>query len=315
MRVLVAGATGVIGSQLLPALVAAGHDVTGLARSVPGADADLAGVRIVVGDALDRASMERAVDEAAPDAVVNMLTAIPAEIDPKRLAEQFALTNRLRTEGTRNLLAAAGGVKRVIAQGLAYAYDPHGDGPAVEDAPLWRRPPKPFAPVLAALRELERSTRDVGGLVLRLGHLYGPGTIYAPNGSFVRQVRAGKLPLVGGGSATFSFSHTYDVAAAVVAALDGDEVGVLNVVDDEPARMSEWLPFLANMIDAPRPKTAPAVLARLAVGSWGVAFMSQLRGADNTRAKNTLGWEPRYASWRTGFATELGGMTAADASS
>ncbi|TDC95676.1 NAD(P)-dependent oxidoreductase [Actinomadura sp. 7K507] len=314
MRVLVAGATGVIGGQLLPALVAAGHDVTGLARNAPGDDADLAGVRIVVGDALNRASMERAVDEAAPDAVVNMLTAIPPEIDPKRLAEQFALTNRLRTEGTRNLLAAASGVKRVIAQGLAYAYDPRGDGPASEAAPLWHRPPKPFVPVLAALRELERSTRDAGGLVLRLGHLYGPGTIYAPNGSFVRQVRAGKLPLVGGGTATFSFSHTYDVAAAVVAALDGDETGVLNVVDDEPARMSEWLPFLATMIDAPRPKSVPAVLARFAVGPWGVAFMSELRGADNTRAKDTLDWELRYASWRTGFAAELGGTAAADAS-
>lgn len=314
MRVLVAGATGVIGRQLLPALVAAGHDVVGLAKSGPRADVDLAGVRIVVGDALDRASIERAVDEAAPDAVVNMLTAIPPNIDPRRLAEQFALTNRLRTEGTRNLLAAASGVKRVVAQGLAYAYDPHGDGHADEDAPLWHRPPKPFAPVLAALRELERSTQDAGGLVLRLGHVYGPGTIYAPNGSFVRQVRTGKIPLVGGGTATFSFSHTYDIAAAVVAALDGDQVGVLNVVDDEPARMSEWLPFLAKLVGAPRPRAAPAFLARFAVGSWGVAFMSQLRGADNTRAKNTLDWKLRYASWRAGFAMELVGPPAADGS-
>lgn len=314
MRVLVAGATGVVGRQLCPALVAAGHDVVGLARSAPGAHTGLAGVRIVVGDALDRSSTQRAVDEAAPDAVVNMLTAIPPTIDPKRLAEQFALTNRLRTEGTRNLIAAAGGVKRMIAQGLAYAYDPHGDGPANEDAPLWRKPPKPFAPVLAALQELEQSTRDAGGLVLRLGHLYGPGTIYAPDGSLLRQVRAGKMPLVGGGAATFSFSHTVDIASAVVAALDSDEAGVLNVVDDEPARMSEWLPFLARLIGAPQPKAAPAFLARFAVGSWGVAFMSQLRGADNTRAKNVLDWKPRYASWRAGFATELGGLAAADAS-
>ena len=314
MRVLVAGATGVIGRQLLPALVVAGHDVIGLARSAPGADAGLEGLRIVVGDALDRASMERVVDEAAPDAVVNMLTAIPPEIDPKRLAEQFALTNRLRTEGTRNLLAAASGVKRVVAQGLAYAYDPHGAGPAGEDAPLWRRPPEPFVPVLAALRELERSTRDAGGLVLRLGHVYGPGTVYAPDGAFVRQVRARKLPLVGGGAATFSFSHTYDIATAVVAALDGNQVGVLNVVDNEPAPMSEWLPFLANLIGAPKPRSAPTFLARFAVGSWGVAFMSQLRGADNTRAKNTLGWTLRYPSWRAGFAMELGGLAAAEAS-
>ncbi|GAA2136096.1 NAD(P)-dependent oxidoreductase [Streptomyces synnematoformans] len=313
MRVLVAGATGVIGRQLLPALVAAGHDVVGLSRTAPGADTGPAGMRIVVGDALDRASVARAVDEAAPDAVVNMLTAIPPEIDPKRLAEQFALTNRLRTEGTRNLLAAAGGVKRVIAQGLAYVYDPEGAGPADEDAPLWRRPPGQFAPVLAALQELERTTRDAGGLVLRLGHLYGPGTLYAPDGAFVRQVRAGRLPLVGGGTATFSFSHTYDVATAVVAALAGDQTGVLNVVDDEPAPMSEWLPFLAHLVGAPEPKRVPVFLARFAVGPWGVAFMSRLRGADNTRAKATLDWKPRYPSWRAGFATELGGA-AADAS-
>ncbi len=313
MRVLVAGATGVIGRQLLPALVAAGHDVVGLSRTAPGAGTGPAGMRIVVGDALDRASVARAVDEAAPDAVVNMLTAIPPEIDPKRLAEQFALTNRLRTEGTRNLLAAAGGVKRVIAQGLAYAYDPEGAGPADEDAPLWRRPPGQFAPVLAALQELERTTRDAGGLVLRLGHLYGPGTLYAPDGAFVRQVRAGRLPLVGGGTATFSFSHTHDVATAVVAALAGDQTGVLNVVDDEPAPMSEWLPFLAHLVGAPKPKRVPAFLARFAVGPWGVAFMSRLRGADNTRAKATLDWKPRYPSWRAGFATELGGA-AADAS-
>jgi nucleoside-diphosphate-sugar epimerase len=241
-----------------------------------------------------------------------MLTAIPAEVNPKRLARDFELTNRLRTEGTRNLLDAAekAGVQQVISQGLAYAYDPDGSGPADEDAPLWKQPPRPFVPVLAALRELERRTMDAGGLVVRLGHLYGPGTIYAPDGSFVRQVRAGRVPLVGGGTAVFSFTHVQDGAAAVVAALarDGhpENGSVLNVVDDHPARMSEWLPYLARLLDAREPKRVPTTLARLAVGPWGVAFMTRLRGADNARAKDSLDWAPRYPSWRTGFAAELG---------
>lgn len=314
MRVLVAGATGVIGRQLLPALVDAGHEVVGLAASPP-RNKPRPGTRVIIANALDSDAVARAVESAAPDVVVNMLTAIPPQINPKRLAEDFALTNRLRTEGTANLLAAAAGigVARVISQGLAYAYNPDGPGPADEDTPLWFSPPRPFAPVLAALEELERHTRDAGGLVLRLGHLYGPGTIYAPDGSFTQQVREGKVPLVGGGSATFSFTHTSDVAQAVLAALDSDHVGALNIVDDEPAPMHTWLPYFADLLGAPAPKRAPSFLARLAVGSWGVAFMTKLRGADNSRARHVLGWRPQLSSWRAGFAAELTGSAAADA--
>lgn len=299
MRVLVAGATGVIGRQLIPLLVADGHEVIGLARSAD----SRSGARVVVADALDREALVRAVRESAPEAIVNMLTAIPAEINPKRLAEDFALTNRLRTEGTRNLLAAAEqiGVTRVVAQGLAYAYDPYGSGLADEDTPLWQEPPAPFVPVLAALEELERNTLDAGGTVLRFGHLYGPGTIYAPEGSFARQVRRRQVPLVGGGTATFSFTHTHDAATAVAAALAIGAAGAFNVVDDEPAPMSQWLPYLAAELGAEPPRRAPAFLARWAVGPWGVAFMTALRGADNARAKRVLGWEPAYPSWRTGF--------------
>ncbi|MFD0734758.1 NAD-dependent epimerase/dehydratase family protein [Planotetraspora mira] len=308
MRVLVAGATGVIGHRMVPLLTAVGHDVVGLVR--PGGDARAlmeAGAGVVTGDALDRESLHRAVREAAPDAVVNMLTAIPATIDPKRLSRDFALTNRLRTEGTGNLIDAASGA-RIISQGLAYGYQP-GEGPADEDAPLWRTgTPKEFVPVLDALVELERLTTRAGGLVLRLGHLYGPDSIYAADGSFTRQVRAGKVPLVGGGNAVFSFTHADDVAAAVAAALDKQDVtGVLNLVDDEPAALHEWLPRLAEILGAPAPRKAPAALARLAVGGWGVAFMNWLRGADNARARLRLDWRPRYASVLQGFAAELGG--------
>jgi nucleoside-diphosphate-sugar epimerase len=298
MRVLVAGSTGVIGSRLVPLLEAVGHEVTGLARS-PGR----ASGAIVAADALDRDGLARAVAGAAPDAIVNLLTAIPAALDPKHLARDFAATNRLRTEGTRNLCEAAekAGATRVLAQGLAYAYQPAG-GLADEDAPLWTdHTPKQFAPVLEAIVELERLTAETGGLVLRFGHLYGPGSAYAPDGSFTAQVRAGKVPVVGGGHSTLSFTHADDAATALVAALDKDVTGVLNVVDDTPVTMGEFLPAYAQMLDAPTPKRAPAALARLAVGSWGVAFMNGLRGADNARARLHLDWRPRYASWRDGI--------------
>lgn len=313
MRVLVAGATGVIGRQLIPALADAGHEAIALASKPPQTKPQ-PGIRTIAADALDRAAVGRAVESAAPDVVVNMLTAIPSRIDPKRFAKDFAMTNRLRTEGTANLLdAAAGvGVTQIISQGLAYAYNPDGAWPADEDVPLWFSPPRPFVPVLAALQELERRTREAGGVVLRLGHLYGPGTIYAPDGSFTQQVREGRVPLIGGGSATFSFTHTRDVAHAVLAVLDSDYVGALNIVDDEPAPMRTWLPYLADLLDAPAPRKAPALLARLAVGSWGVAFMTKLRGADNARAKQVLDWKPQHSSWRTGFAAEIARSAATD---
>ncbi|MGP4028812.1 NAD-dependent epimerase/dehydratase family protein [Actinomadura sp. 3N407] len=304
MRVLVAGSTGVIGRRLVPLLDAVGHEVTGLARTRRPAAAG----RTVTADALDRDALARAVAEAAPDAVVNLLTAIPAAPDPRRLARDFAATNRLRTEGTRNLYDAAAnaGVTRVLAEGLAYAYQP-GDGLADEDSPLWTdRTPKQFAPVLAALIELERLTGEAGGLVLRFGHLYGPGSAFAPDGAFTGQVRAGKLPVVGGGNSTLSFTHADDAATALVAALDKDLTGVANVVDDTPVTMGEFLPAFARTLDAPAPKRVPAALARLAVGGWGVAYMNGLRGAGNTRARLRLDWRPRYASWTDGFAAGRG---------
>ena len=311
MRVLVAGATGVIGNRLVPLLAAVGHEAIGMARSQDAAERLAAmGAGAVVADALDREAVQRAVRTVRPEAVVTMLTAIPAEINPRRLARDFQATNRLRTEGTRHLLDAARavGATRFISHGLAYAYQP-GDKLADEDAPLWTRDtPKQFAPVLAALGELERLTVEAGGLVLRLGHLYGPGSAYAADGSFSRQVRAGKVPLVGGGNAVFSFTHADDAASAVVAALDRSDVaGVLNVVDDSPAPLHEWLPAFARLLDARTPKPAPAALARLAVGGWGVAFMNELRGADNSRARLQLDWRPRYPSWADGFAADLAG--------
>jgi nucleoside-diphosphate-sugar epimerase len=290
MRVLVAGGTGVIGRRLVPLLSAVGHSVVVPRR----ADVDV----------LNPEAVRRFVGSVEPDAVVSMLTAIPSVLVPRKLAAQFVMTNRLRTEGTRNLLAAAPGA-RFVAQGLAYAYQP-AEGLAGEDAPLWTaRTPKQFAPVLDALVEQERLVGSAG-LVLRLGHLYGPGSAFDGGGSFTRQVRAGKVPLVGGGHAVFSFTHADDAATAVIAALDKPSVtGVLNVVDDTPAPLSTWLPSFASMLGARPPRVAPAALARFAVGGWGVAYLNELRGADNARARLRLDWRPRHPSWAEGFAAEL----------
>ena len=283
-----------IGQQLVPQLAASGHDVVGVSRE--------RGT-----DLLDRQAVRRAVRTAEPDAIVHMATAIPAKINPKTMARDFTLTNRLRTEGTRNLIdaAAQAGVKRLITQGLAYAYEP-GKGLADEDAPLWVHPPAQFAPVLAAVVELEQLTREVNGLVLRFGQLYGPGSAFSPAGAYTEQVRAGKLPIAGNGESVLSFTHAADAASAIVAALDSDIAGVLNHVDDTPVTLRDWLPAFAAMLRAPAPRHLPAAIVRLAVGGWGAAFMTKLRGASNTRGKTKLNWRPLFANWTEGFTAEHG---------
>lgn len=281
-------------------LTAAGYDVVALARHPHAAP----GVETVVADALDREALTAAVRTAAPDVVVHMLTAIPDPLHPRRLAREMATTNRLRVEATGNLIAAAGGA-RVIAQGVAYAYDP-GDGTVKdEDAPLWQDPPRQYRPVVTALREMERQVTSAGGVVLRLGHLYGPGSSYDIGGGFTAQVADGKAPLVGSGGAVFSFVHALDVAAAILATVDRSVLGVFNVVDDDPAPVRDWLPALAELVGAPAPRAVPPWLARLAVGGWGAAVMTRLVGAANARARKELDWEPAYPSWRDGFAAEL----------
>ncbi|GAA3474714.1 NAD-dependent epimerase/dehydratase family protein [Nonomuraea roseola] len=283
MRVLVAGASGVIGRRLVPLLTAVGHDVIALSRSTGGPDM------------LDRDAAVKAVRRIAPDVVVNMLTAIPAAINPRTLARDFELTNRLRTEGTRHLVEAAPDARH-IAQGLAFAYRP-GEGLADEDAPLWTDAPAQFAPNVRAVVELERLTVGAGGLVLRYGHLTGPGSIYDKEGSTTAAVLAGRMPIVGDGGSVFSFTHAHDAATAVVAALDRNVSGALNVVDDTPLAHRDWLPAFARKLGAPAPRRVPAFAAKLAVGGFGVAFMTRLRGADNSRARLVLNWRPRHASF------------------
>jgi nucleoside-diphosphate-sugar epimerase len=303
MRILLAGATGVIGRQAVPVLVAAGHQVTGLART----PARLPDAEVVAADALDPAAVQRAVRSAAPDVIVHMLTAIPDPIDPRHLARDMALTNRLRTQGTANLIRAADGA-RVIVQGVAYAYDPAGSPVKDEDAPLWHHPPAQFAPTVAAAVEQERRVSAAGGLVLRLGHLYGPGSSFDPDGGgLIRRLRAGRLPLIGDGASMFSFLHAHDVATAILAAVEHPAArGALNVVDDQPTLVHDWLPEMAALLGAPAPRHVPAWLARWLVGGWGVAYMTGLAGAANAHARHQLDWKPTYSGWRAGLTADLG---------
>jgi nucleoside-diphosphate-sugar epimerase len=306
MRVLVIGATGALGRPLVPLLVASGHDVVAASRR-PRPDADGAGdVTRVSLDILDANAVRTTVSRHRPDAIVHLATAIPDKINPKRIGHQFAQTNRLRTDGTRNLLAAAAevGVDRFIAEGLAYAYAP-GAALRLESDPLWPTPPVAFQPVVAALRELEQRTLKAGGTVLRFGHLYGPGTVYAPDGYLTNQVRGGKLPLVGDGDATYSFVHVEDAATAVLAALDHSGGGVFNIVDDNATPMWKWLPELATMLGARQPRHIPVSIARLVIGPYGVTFMNELAGASNTRARRDLRWRPHHTSWAEGMASDL----------
>jgi nucleoside-diphosphate-sugar epimerase len=296
MRVLIAGSTGVIGRQLVPLLQLQGHQVIGFsARASNGTD-----MRV---DALDAESVARAVGEIKPDAVVNLMTAIPRNLNPRRLAKDFQMTNVLRTQGLKNLVGAVGSRDVVLVhQGLAYGYRP-APGLANETDPFWDDGPKQFRPVIQALQRSEDLTREAGGTVLRFGHLYGPGTAFDADGSFTASVKARKVPLVGGGHAVFSFTHTRDAASAITRVIDTEaREEVFNIVDDNPSPLHEWLPVFADRLMAKPPKPAPTALARMAVGGWGVAYLNELRGATNARARARLGWEPTVPSW----STELG---------
>jgi nucleoside-diphosphate-sugar epimerase len=306
MRVFVAGASGAIGRPLLAALKHAGHTVVALTRSAAKVDKlRAAGAEPVVGDVFDAAGLARLVAAAAPDAVVHELTSIPDRVDPRRVARDLAATNRVRTEGTRNLIEAASAVKsvrRFVAQSIAFAYEP-GATLRVESDPLVQDPPPAFAPVLAAVRSLEAQVGALPhGVVLRYGYFYGPGTAYAADGSFAADVKRRRVPIAGAGSGVFSFVHVEDAAAATCAALAASAVGTFNVVDDEPAALRDWLPEYAKTIGAPKPWRVPGLLARLAAGPYGAYLLLRQPGASNAKAKRALAWTPRRASWREGFA-------------
>jgi nucleoside-diphosphate-sugar epimerase len=304
MRVLVAGATGVIGRQLVPLLEAAGHDVAALTRDPAKAPA---GVEAIACDALDRDSTVAAVRAAGPDAIVDELTALPASVNPRRMRAQLAPTNRLRTEGTANLIAAAqaAGVGRIVAQSVAFAYAPRGDRVVDEDAPLNLEAPAQFRDAVEAIAEHERLVTEAGGVVLRYGFFYGPGTTYAADGATAQMVRRRQFPIPGDGGAMFSFVHVRDAAEATVAALGVQGPATFNVVDDQPVPLREWLPEYARLLGAKPPRRVPAWLARLVGGPMALEGTTQQRGASNALARARLGWQPHHADWRGGFAEDL----------
>jgi nucleoside-diphosphate-sugar epimerase len=315
MKIFVAGATGALGKQLVPQLVAGGHEVVGTTRSASRQDLVRSlGARPAVVDALDPDAVARAVAETEPEAIVHQLTALSGSLDLRNFERTFALTNRLRTEGTDHLLAAgrAVGVRRFVAQSYAgWPFARTGGPVKSEDDPLDPSPPDALRSTHDAIRHLEDAVTAASwteGIVLRYGGFYGPGTSLSlkPEGEQVEMIRRRKFPVVGGGGGVWSFVHIEDAAAATAAAVEHGERGIYNVVDDDPAPVSEWLPAMASALGAKRPMRLPRWLGRLAAGEAATVMMTEVRGASNEKAKRELGWAPRYPSWRQGFAGGAG---------
>jgi nucleoside-diphosphate-sugar epimerase len=307
MRVFVAGAAGAIGRQLLPLLAAQGHQVTATTRS-PAKTGLLRqlGAEPVVIDGLDPVAVGKAVAEAEPGAVVHQMTSLAAGMDLRHFDKTFAVTNKLRTQGTDHLLAAAAaaGVRRFIAQSYTGWSNSREGGPVKsEDDPLDPHPPAAQRETLAGIRYLERAVlaAPMPGIVLRYGDFYGPGS----SEEMVGLLRKRRLPVIGDGAGVWSWLHIRDAATATVAALEHGQPGVYNIVDDEPARASDWLPFLAQAVGAKPPLRIPVWLGRLAAGEVAVSWMTRIRGSSNALAKRELGWQPGWRSWRQGFTRGL----------
>jgi nucleoside-diphosphate-sugar epimerase len=320
MKIFVAGATGAVGRRLVPLLVSRGHVVLAMTRSADkAAEVVRLGAELVVADALDRPAVARALESARPDAVIHQLTALSHAKSLKHFDREFAVTNRLRTQGTNHLLEAARatGVRHFIAQSFTGWSNPReGSRVKTEDDPLDPHPPHSMRQTLAAIRYVEQvvgEARDLGGIVLRYGYLYGPGTSFAPGGDILEAIRHRRFPLVGSGAGVWSFIHTDDIAMATAIAAEGAPAGVYNVVDDEPAEVATWLPDLARAIGAEPPRHIPVWFARLMIGDTGVAMMTQSRGSSNAKVRSAFNWQPKYPSWRDGFRQGLAGDAGASA--
>jgi nucleoside-diphosphate-sugar epimerase len=320
MKVFVAGATGVLGRTLVPMLVARGHEVVGMTRTASKQDVLRSlGARPVVADALDPDAVAHAVASAEPEVIVHQLTALsgPFTVRDARHPDRslaVTMTNRLRTEATDHLLAAgrAVGARRFVAQSITVLRFARAGRPVQTEAdPLDPDPPAPLRAGQAAILHLEKAVTTIEwgeGLVLRYGAFYGPGTgiSLAPDAVMAAPIRKRRFPIVGDGGGIWSHVHIGDAAAATAVAVERGERGIYNVVDDDPAPVREWLPVLASVLDAKPPRHIPRWLGRLAAGEAATAMMTEVRGASNEKAKRELGWKPRYASWRQGFAHGLG---------
>jgi nucleoside-diphosphate-sugar epimerase len=302
MNIFVAGGTGAIGRVLVPLLVNAGHKVVALTRS-PDRTSQLEqmGAVAVVGDVYDEVRLRRLVAESEAEVVLHQLTAFGTKD-----GDPYAETIRVRIEGTRNLVAAARAarVRRFIAQSISFMCSPSGSGLTDEETPLHLDAPAGVRPLAEAVASLERQTLDayrLAGTVLRYGWFYGPGTSYDPQGSIPTAIRNGTMPIVAAGAGTYSFIDLRDAAAATVKILAHETSGIYNIVDDSPVRLSEWLPFAANLLDAPAPDHMDEALARQKLGDLRVYYMNEQRGASNAKAKREFNWQPTFPSWRAGF--------------
>jgi nucleoside-diphosphate-sugar epimerase len=309
MRIFVAGATGAVGRALVPALVAAGHSVTGMTRSPEKAGAiRRAGAEPVVADGLNARAVRAAVISARPDVIIDEMTDLATVTDLRHFDRAFANTNRLRTEGTDHLLAAAheADVKRFIAQSFCgWSFSRESDAVKTETDALDPEPPRELARTLDALRYLEQivtKSIHLEGIVLRYGSFYGPDTGMFSR-AMIEELRHRRVPLIGNGAGRWSFVHVEDAASATVAAIEHGKPGqIYNIVDDEPAQVSEWLPALAGILGAKPPFHIPAWVGRLLAGEHMVSMMTQVRAGSNVKAKQELGWQPAHPSWRQGFA-------------
>jgi nucleoside-diphosphate-sugar epimerase len=299
LRIFIAGATGALGRRLVPRLVERGHHVTGTTRSNPDRVRDL-GAEPAVVDPLDAAALRDAVVAARPDVVVHQLTALAGLNLGRNFDKAFEMTNRLRTEGTDNLLAAAraAGAERLVWQSYAgWPYAREGEPVKTEQDRLDPSPPADARETLAAIRHLEAAVLQAGGIVLRYGGFYGPGTSLDEGGEHVELLRKRKFPVGGSGAGVWSLVHIDDAADATVAAIERGSPGIYYVVDDDPAPVRELLPALASAVGAPPPRRLPGWLVRLAAGAQAHSMMTQARGASNAKAKRELGWTPRH-SWK-----------------
>ena len=301
MRTFVAGASGWIGTQLVPQLIGAGHEVYGTHSSPAKAERVTAlGATPVMVDLLDPGAVREAVLEVQPDAIIHQATALANVKFGRNLDKTFAMTNALRTKGTDALLAAArdAGVHRFIGQSFApYRYAREGGPVKSEEDPLDPTPPAHTEETYAAMSHLDNAVTAFGGIALRYGGFYG-----GPNDGLVEPIRKRQMPIVGDGGGVFPFIHLEDAAAATVLALELDGPAIYNIVDDEPAPVREWLPVYAQALGAKPPRRVPKWLARLIAGEAAVVLGTEARGASNANAKRELGWTPRYPSWREGFA-------------
>jgi nucleoside-diphosphate-sugar epimerase len=319
MKVFVAGASGALGVQLVPELVAAGHDVVAMTRTPAKQDMlRTLGARPVVADALDPDAVARVVGEAEPEVIVHQLTALSGKMGlrdarhPDR-SPMAITTNRLRTEATDHLLAAgrAVGARRFVAQSFgAFRYAPTGPPVMTEDEPLYPDPPGALRPVVQALLHLEKAVTSIDwgeGLALRYGGFYGPGTGISldPDAEMAGAVRKRQFPIIGDGGGVWSHIHIEDAAAATAIAVERGAPGVYYIVDDEPATVRDWLPTLASALDAKPPRRIPRWLGRLVAGEMATIMMTDVHGASNAKAKRELGWGLRYPSWRQGLAKGL----------